>query len=422
MRETCHILASIIIGIIIAKIANTENPFLTIRVTDRHLLVSLQLKDDEAILIGSIRMTKKILLSIAICLVASTSIAESGLNEILIKLQRRDPQRQHTVLDEALRHELYDFVITNENIPAKDSRRFKFVEYASGLVMLDLNKRYRVKAQNYEVGIPDKNDRNVYRVALTLTKKYYYYRPFYVCKGNNEKKVRESWEKVEKLRTRVSELLQKDRSLRTSNTVVQLWEQIIDECRFVDVDYSLLGAYRWNAEKNIEDRYKFNKRMLQIIADDQVNYDYLYGGDDGLDSLNTVFISNYIFLLMHVNHKNNQLILTKDEIKFIAEDILTKHKEVFNLHNSYYYDLKSKTYDQSNLRDAVSSLVNLSTWLRKYGLTDLNDKIILTYFNNDAVIDVIKYDSWFKEFWDYYSQRPDEANKPVHSEAPKNGA
>lgn len=367
-------------------------------------------------------MTKNILLSIAICLVASTSIAESGLNEKLIKLQRRDPQRQNTALDETLRHDLYDFVIANEYIPAKDSRKFKFVEYAASLVMLDLNKRYKATAQNYDVAITDKQERNVYRVAFALTQKYYYYRPFYACKGNDEKKVKESWEKVEKLRNRVSELLKKDRSLQTSNTVVKLWELMIDECRFVDVDYSLLGAYRWNAEKNIEDRYKFNKRMLQIIADDQVNYDYLYGGHAGLDSLNTVFISNYIFLLMHVNHKNNQLILTKDEVHFLAEDILTKHKEVFNLRNSYYYDSKSKTYNQYNLRDAVSSLVNLSTWLRKYGLTGLNDKIILTYFNNDAVIDVIKYDSWFKEFWDYYSQRSQETNEPVHSDAPKSGA
>ncbi len=366
-------------------------------------------------------MTRGFLI-VAICLVASTGIAESSLNEKLVKLQRQDPQRLHTNLDDSMRHELSEFVIANENIPAKDSRRFKFVEYAASLLMFDLNKRYKATAQNYEVAIPDKQDRNVYRVALALTLKYYYYRPFYVCKGNDEKKVKESWEKVEKLRTRVSELLQKDSSLRTSNTVVQLWEKMIDECRFVDVDYSLLGAYRWNAEKNIEDRYKFNKRMLQIIADDQVNYDYLYGDNDSLDSLNTVFVSNYIFLLMHVNHKNNQLILTKDEIQFIADDILAKHREVFNLHNSYYYDSKNKSFDQYNLRDAVSSLVNLSTWLRKYGLNDLNDKIIVTFFNDEVVIDVIKYDSWFKEFWDYLSQRPNETNKPVHSDAPKGGA
>ncbi len=362
------------------------------------------------------------ILIMALCLVTSTAAAESGLNDKLIKLQRRDPQRQHTVLNETLRRELYDFVIANKDIPAKESRKFKFVEYAAGLIMLDLNKRYKATAQNYAVTITDEKDRNVYRIAAALTQKYYFYRPFYACKGNDEKKVKESREKVEKLRARVSELLQKDRSLETSGTVIRLWEEMIDECRFVDVDYSLLGAYRWNAGKNIEDRYKFNKRMLQIIADDQVNYDYLYGGHDGLDSLNTVFISHYIFLLMQVNHKNNQLILTKDEVQFLAEDLLAKHKEVFNLRNSFYYDSKDKIYNQSNLRDAVSALVNLSAWLRKYGLDGLNDKIILTYFNNDAVIDVIKYDSWFKEFWDYFSQRSKENNEPARGNATKGGA
>jgi hypothetical protein len=151
--------------------------------------------------------------------------------------------------------------------------------------------------------------------------------------------------------------------------------------------------------------------MLRIIEDDQVNYDYLFGGDEGLDAVNTAFISNYLFLLKQVNNKNNELILTKDQIKFLAECILTKHKEVFNLRNRFYYDAADQVYDQHALRDAVSSLVNLSTWLRQYGLMDLNEKIITMYFKDEMVVDVVKHDPWFKEFWDDFSQRPTTAIK-----------
>ena len=356
-------------------------------------------------------MIKTIFLSVAICLVASHALAQSGLSERLIKLQQQDRQKQKIVLDDALRHELYDFVTSNPTIPAYDFRKLKLVEYAANLVVSDLGNRYDATAQNYKAKIAIKPDQDVYRSALTLTQKINYYRPFYACKGNDEKKVLESWEKVEKLRVRVSELLMKDRSLNTSDAVVQLWEQMIEECRFVDVDYSLLAAYRWNGEKNKKDRYKFNGRMLGIIADDQVNYEYLYGGGAGSDPFNTEIIINYLFLLKHVNHKKNELILTKEQIQFLAECILTKHKEVFNLRNSFYYDAATQTYDEYKLRDGVSSLVNLSTWLRHYGLMALNDKIISTYVRNDVVIDVVKNDPWFKEFWGYFSQRPTTATK-----------
>ena len=197
----------------------------------------------------------------------------------------------------------------------------------------------------------------------------------------------------------ISEKAKADKKFRNSEENIRLREQILEECRFDDTAYGLLDIYR-----EIDDRKKFNKLFLQMIADDQVYYDYLY---EGLDSLSVRFIYQYIHFLQYVNSQHKKLVLSKEQIKYIAESILAKHQIVFDLHDSFYYSETDGIYNEYNVRDAIQSMVNLSTWLRQYDLEDLNNKIIKWFFDNEKVMSTLRYDPLFKDFWGYLIQRED---------------
>ena len=228
------------------------------------------------------------------------------------------------------------------------------------------------------------------------------YKVFYLCKGEDKKKVKESWEKVDTIRTQISEKLQNEPGFRDSDEYIRLEEQILKECRFKNAEFSLLHVYRVRGEKDEKYRKKFNELLLRMIADDQINYDYLYVG---LESINSGFVIDYLWFFTNVNSLGDKLILTKEQVEFIANAIIDKHREVFNMRN--YYP-GTEEFNEYRVRDVIQSMVNLSTWLRHYHLDDLNEKLIKRFFDDEFVMRTMREDaSRFKEYRDYLLKRMD---------------
>ncbi len=347
-------------------------------------------------------MKKGILYIMILCLIGSNIFAgEKELKEKLKNLQEEEKRGRKVAVDNSFKKEIYDYLSKNQGVPVKSFKKFRLAAYASRAIVKDLNEKYVTTAEDYQTKITDKNDRDIYRIALRVLHKDYYDK-FYICKGEDDKKVKESWEKVDKLRDQISAILKKDANLRSSDEIIKLEEQILEECRFEGAEYSLLFAYRDRGEKDEKYRKKFNDLMLRMIADDQINYDYLY---KGLDSLNTGFVGEYLLFFTNVNSFKDKLVLSKEQVKFLADTILDKHREVFNLSN--YYSQKTGRYDEYAVRDAVQSMVNLSTWLRHYELDNLNEKIVKWFFDDEVVINTLRYNPWFKDFWEYLIKRED---------------
>lgn len=351
---------------------------------------------------GGSSMEKAIFSFLALCLLGSNIFAgEKELKEKLKNMQEQEKRGQEAVVDVLLRKEIENFLLNNQTIPVKNFKKFRLATNASRAIVKDLNQKYAADPENYLLKITNKTDRDIYRLALKYLYKDYYDK-FYICKGEDEKKVKESWGKVDKLRDQVSSILKKDTSMQSSDEIIKLNEKILDECRFEGAEFSLLYAYRDRGEKEEKYRKKFNELMLRMIADDQINYDYLY---EGLDSRNSGFISQYFLFFNNVNSLKAKLILSKEQVKFLAEAILDKHREVFNLR--YYYIPEENRYDQYAVSDAIQSMVNLSTWLKHYKLDDLNEKIIKRFFDDEFVMMTMRYTPWFKDFWEDLIKRAD---------------
>jgi len=347
-------------------------------------------------------MKKKMMCFIVVCLLAGNVFAgEKELKEKIKNLQEAERKGQKIEVDNLLRGELNDFLSKNPNVPLKNFRKFRLAVKASGFVIRDLNKKYGATDNNYQEKITDKKDRYVYQTALRTLERDEY-KVFYLCKGEDKKKVKESWEKVDTIRTQISEKLQNEPGFRDSDEYIRLEEQILKECRFKNAEFSLLHVYRVRGEKDEKYRKKFNELLLRMIADDQINYDYLYVG---LESINSGFVIDYLWFFTNVNSLGDKLILTKEQVEFIANAILDKHREVFNIRN--YYP-GTEEFNEYRVRDVIQSMVNLSTWLRFYNLDDLNEKIIKRFLDDEFVMRTMKEDiPRFKDYRDYLLKRMD---------------
>ena len=325
---------------------------------------------------------------------------EKELKEKLRNLLEKENNGQKIELDNPLRSELYDFFNKNPNIPLRSFSKFRIAVPASVFLVRELDRKYDIADYNYQEKIKNKEDRHLYQAALRMFE-IADYRAFYLCKGEDKKKVKNSWEKVDKLRTELSERLKKEPGFENSDEEIQLEERILEECRFEGAEYSLLSAYRGRGEKEEKYRKKFNELMLRMIADDQINYDYLY---EGVDSINSGFVLDYLLFFTNVNSLHEKLILSKEQVKFIAEAVLDKHREVFNIRN--YYS-ETEEYNEYRVWDVIKSMVNLSTWLRQYQLDELNEKLVKRFFDDEFVMGVIKKNTLFKDYKNYLLTRMD---------------
>jgi len=350
-------------------------------------------------------MKKTTLFSFLIlCFAVINAYAGDDLESKLKDIQKQKDKNQKVQIGSSLRNEMYVYLQKNEEVSIKDFKKFRTAYFISNIVMEDLKERYNTQLQAYQQNLKDEKEKNAYRIAIKFNDKSYY-KPFYACKGNDQGKVIESFKKVDEIRSKISAILQKDRSMDNSDQIIKLQEQILEECRFHNAAYWLLDAYRIRGQKESVYREKFNNLMLRIITDDQVNYDYLYTGIDGL---NTRFIKQYLFFLTHINNFRDKPLLNKEQIRLIADNILTKHREVFDLNNPYYYSATREARDEINTRDGVQALVNLSTWLQEYKLNDLNNKLIDMFFNNNLYLETLQYDRNFKDFMLYLQQKKTE--------------
>jgi hypothetical protein len=324
-----------------------------------------------------------------------------GADSFEAKLKTVEKQRkkhEKVVVDENLRREMDDFIVNNENVSVKDFKKLRAIGNASLTTLEDIGGRYGVKNDDYQVKIKDEREIKLYRIANKLFTKYQY-RAFFACKNDEEVAAMNSVKKVDTIRGHVSSILQKDRKMQDSNEIIQLQEQILSECRFDAVAYSLLDSYRIRGMRD-----KFNDLMIKMIEDDQQNYDYLYRG---IDEINTSFVLEYLHFMKDVNGQHQKLILRKDQVKQIAEALLTKHQEVLNLRNAPYYSTEKGLYNETSVYQGVQSMVNVSNWLREYKHDDLNNRFIDRYFKDEFVISRLRADPWFKDFWNYLIQRPD---------------
>ncbi len=319
-----------------------------------------------------------------------------NLEKKLHNMMTQKDKGQKVFADDASRTEIYNYVIANENVSVKDFKKLRLSGTASDVALQDLEKKYGANSDNYQKRITNERDRRVFQTASKLRKKMIY-KEFYACNSDDEDKATASIKKVDVIRTRISEMLRKERRSQDSDDIIKLDEQIHDECKYHPVNYSLLTSYRIRGM-----REKFNSLMLRMIKEDQVDFDYLYVD---LDKINDEFVVQYWFLLQHVNGHGATMILSKDDVKTIADSLLTKHSVIFNLNNSYYFNQSTGLPDEYLIRDAVQCLVNVSTWLREYKLDDLNEQFVDTFFKDKEVLNVLSGYDQFKDFREYLSQR-----------------
>jgi hypothetical protein len=314
--------------------------------------------------------------------------ANENLEEQLKKYDQSPEELRKSMLDSSLRRRIQDFILETRDVSLKDFKKFRLIYYASNVLIEDLNKQYESNDVDFRTKIKDEKDKRFYQVAFNLRKKYLF-REYYLCKGN-ETKAMESFKKVQEIRKR------RPKPQKTHlEDWIKSYHEILEECRFETgaID-ALLDIYRDN-----KDREKYNDLMLRILKEDQVDYDYLYYP---INKINTNLIIQYLFFFTHINPLREKLILTKEQVKFIAEDMLTKHRELLNFKNEYYVR-KDNSVDEYHMHDVVNAFICVSTWLREYN------------FNDELVIDTIRYDPQFKEFMDYL-QKWREANGKAEKE------
>jgi hypothetical protein len=273
------------------------------------------------------------------------------------------------------------FILANKDTSQKDSKRMKLLDRASEIIFYDLSKKYDARPEDYGQKILNKKDRELYKTILDLNRKRAI-RNFLLCNKGNEEEARKSADKSRALK-------QKAKGLEpNSKDAMEIDEQILQECKYDDsVMWGLLATYRFK-----QYREKYNKLMLRIIQEDQVEYDY---SGSPTDDISGRFSNEFKSFLGDVNSLYKEPILTKEQVRLVAEAVLAKYQEVFKLDNI------------PNVEDAfyiVQPMVVLPYWLDYYKLGDLRTKYIDTFFGNDLVKETLKAYSdvkGFKDILDY---------------------
>lgn len=324
------------------------------------------------------------------CLIVTNNLfATEHYSDLLNRLndfEKQTAEEQKVMLDNSLRKSIYGYLLENRKVSLKDFQRIRVAYYVSDIIFRELSAKYSATTNNYQEAIKNNTDKIIYEITMDIQKRYNF-RDFHLCRGD-ETKAMESFNKVKAIR----------KNRRTpQNTHLEEWinsyNEILEECRYeTGAIYALLDIYR--GSKN---REKYNDLMLRILKEDQVDYDYLYYP---ISTINTNLIIQYLFFFTHINTLKEKLILTKEQVKFIAEDMLTKHKELLDFKNEYYVR-RDNSVDEYHMRDAVNALICVSTWLRKYKMDSLNNKLLERYFYNELVLDTMRNDPQYNDFNDY---------------------
>ena len=316
------------------------------------------------------------------------------------KLWKRVPSylADDAKLDDDLRNEMQEYLMNNKQVSLKDFSKARLLGNISSILLTDFNRRFGATPVNYQTKIANEREKIIYKIASDIYTKVND-RGFYACANYDDKLAMDVKGKVDTLNARARAFIAGDRKKAESDEALKFREQIATECRFTRAAQSLLTDYRIKGM-----REKYNSMMLKMIEDDRVNYDYLYIEIDTVDPL---FRLKYKDFLFDVNGRSQKLILTKEQVIFIAENLLCKHREVFNLKDPYYND-------DINALQGIGSIVNVSSWLREYNLFELNDKLLNSYFNDPGVMETLRQIPFFKEFREYLIKRPDFSKYAKH--------
>jgi hypothetical protein len=283
--------------------------------------------------------------------------------------------------DKQTLEKLHVFISKHKDLPY-DPENIRQVQYSSILAVDYFYNKYGTAKDNIservsESDIPSEREREIYKSSFHIFSKIGTDKDFYIrFAGGDAKKAAEIEKRVNTLKEQYSQLCRKDRRLMYSDEAIKIDEEIVKACgyrggRVLSFCRELRNKHYWN---------KYNELFLKVLKDDQVYYDYLYFT---FDTLNHDFILEYIEFIK-ANGYADKFILSKDQVRFIAEDVMSKHQDIFNFNNTYYIDENGlpNVYDK---RDAVNSLMLLSIWLNKYGLGALNEQLISKFFNKEII-------------------------------------
>jgi hypothetical protein len=315
-----------------------------------------------------------------------TAFAVDELAEIKESLKQIDTQGQDVNLNDNLKAKISNFMLTNKDASPKDFKKMRVLERSSEIINQELSKKNNsAKPEDYEQKIKNKEDRELFRITLNINKRRAL-RRYLFCKGS-EAAALESAKKS-------SELGKQTKGLNpTSDNYIAIEERILDECRFNDsVIWGLLASYRYKHY-----REKYNKLMLRIIEEDQIEYDY---SGSSTNEINGKFKNEFFAFLTNVNSLYEEPILKSGQMRLVAEAALTKYREAFSLQGI------------SDVEDAyrvVQPMVVLATWLDYFKLEDLKKSFVNAYLTCDIAKQTLKVYSvnmkGFKETLDYLEQQ-----------------
>jgi hypothetical protein len=346
---------------------------------------------------------KRTFLAIAVLLlsIATNSFALNNLDEISTALENKQTPD--------IRAKLVPFILANKDASQRDVKLMKVLDRAQLMVIQDLIKKYDAKPENYEQKIGTKEDRELYKVVLDLGKKRAY-RGYLLCKGNLDDAIK-SAQKSSELSSQAYKFTP------TSDEFIAMQEQVLSECQYDEkAIWPLIVAYRYNSKRK-DYRDKYTKLWLRIIKEDQVEFDYSGSPPNAWKShFRTEFKT-----FLNNNNMRNKLILTKEQVQFIAEKTISKYPNIFTLEGIRISD---EAYYE------VSDMIVLPYWLNYYKLYDLRAKFIDTFITDDLARQTIKdyarnpqgFDD-FKEIFDYMEShkvtyKTSTSNLPVRIDEP----
>jgi len=306
-----------------------------------------------------------------------------------------------------IRTKLTPFILANKDASERDVKLMKVLDRAQIIVIQYLSKKYDAKPEDYEQKIGVKEDRALYNVVLDLGKKRAY-RGFFLCKGNLGDAIKSAQKSSELSR-------QAYKLAPTSDEFIAIHEQMLSECQYDEKTiWPLIVAYRYNSQRK-DYREKYTKLWLRIIKEDQVEFDYSGVPNKWKPHFRTEFKT-----FLNSNNMRIKLILTKEQVQFIAEETMSKYPNMFTLEG---IGISDEAYYE------VSDMVVLPYWLNHYKLYDLRAKFIDTFITGDLAKQTIKdyarnpqgFDD-FKQVYEYlesHKMMNKTSNLPVHIDEPE---
>lgn len=329
-------------------------------------------------------------LLITVVLISPINVyADKKIPEIIKDLRENKKQGKEVSVDKATLKRMKDFIVQNKDISRKKFKEVRIADEAALYVIRAFNSKYGVNLDDYEGKIKDKKELEIYK-AVRKFRIMVSHKDYYLCTGDVDA-ARQSFKKVSVFRKKNADKLWND---RYTDYAIEINEQMLQDCPYdTAAIMSLLSAYSYGNQG----RKKFNKLMLRIIEEDQVELDYMYRGVDEIDRR---FFRSYQRLLRGVNHIDEKLILSKKNLKMVANALLTKHRILYDFTRKFFKD--ETGYHEYNFRAGVGALINFSRLLQKSGLDELNDQIIETFLNNDDAMNVA--DIYYEDFKEYLEE------------------